>query len=93
MADATGAGSGAVAIRSRTAALTRAIGARSSAPSSSILACSEPPGSRASRDAVNAPDVTTNPGGTATPIRASEPRLAPFPPTSAAEAADASGTT
>jgi hypothetical protein len=43
--------------------------------------------------AVNAPAVTTNPGGTAMPARARNPRLAPFPPAVAAPDADASGTT
>jgi hypothetical protein len=41
---------------------------------------------------VNALDVTTNPAGIAAPARASEPRLAPFPPTAALSSAAVSGT-
>ena len=72
---------------------TRAISATSPAGRPSIPARSAPSASTAAMAAVNASVVTANPGGTATPARASSPRDAAFPPTVPASAASASVTT
>src|SRR5450756_13700 len=93
MASATGDGSGAPMICARSAADTRAIDSISEAASASTDARSAPPRSMAVIAAVNAPAVTTKPGGTGRPALTSSPSEAPLPPTSAAAPASASGST
>src|ERR1700722_8531343 len=65
----------------------------SSAGSASMPAPRAPAASVAAMAAANAPVVTANPGGTATPARASSPRDAALPPTVAASAASERVTT
>ena len=93
IAAATPGGSGASAMMPRKRAANRAIPATSPAGRASIPARSAPSGSSTAMAAVNAPAVTANPGGTATPALASSPRDAAFPPTVPASAAPASVTT
>ena len=56
-----------------------------------VRPAARPDGSMAAMAAANASTVTTNPAGTATPARASSPRLAPLPPTTAGSRASVSG--
>src|ERR1700733_11726190 len=81
MAPASSCGRGAASIRARNCCDSAVTAARLSGSTLSMSARTGAAFSAASTNRSNAAVLTTNPGGTAIPARASSPRLPPLPPT------------